>query len=55
MLVKKFAVTEQNNEKYVSIIQDGKIMKRPVVTGSDDGENVWILKGIDEGQQVLIQ
>lgn len=55
LLVKKFAVTEQNNDKYVSIVEDGKVMKRPVVTGSDDGEYVWILQGLDEGQQVLIQ
>lgn len=55
LLVKQFAVTEQNKEKYISIIEDGKIMKRPVITGGSDGNNVWILKGVNEGQQVLIQ
>jgi len=55
LLVKEFAVTTQNDEKYVSIVEDGKVLKRPVITGGSDGENVWILKGVDEGQQVLIQ
>lgn len=55
LLVKEFAVTTQNNQKYISIVDGDKVKKRPVVTGAGDGENVWILKGIEEGQQVLIQ
>lgn len=55
LLVKKFALTTQNNKNYISIIDGDKVMKRPVVAGADDGDYVWILKGVDEGQQVLIQ
>ncbi len=55
LLVKSFAVSTQNDKSYVSIVEGNKIMKRPVIVGADDGSYVWIVRGLEEGQQVLIQ
>lgn len=55
LLVKDFAVTTQNDMTYVSIVEGEKIKKRPVVVGAGDGSYVWIVRGLSEGQQVLIQ
>lgn len=55
LLVKEYAVSSQKEERYVSIIDEDRIMKRRVVTGGGNGDMVWVVKGLLEGQSVLIQ
>lgn len=55
LLVKNYAVSTQNDKKYVTIVDGEKLMKRPVIVGTDDGEYMWIVKGLEDGQNVLIQ
>lgn len=55
LLVKNFAVSNQNDVNYVSVVEGDKIMKRPVVVGAGDGTFIWIVRGLEAGQKVLIQ
>lgn len=55
LLVKDYAVTTQNDQTYITIVDGDKLKKRPVIVGADDGKYIWIVKGLEEGQKVLIQ
>ena len=55
-IAEKFSRTKANSgEKHVWINIDGKAALRPVKTGITDGVNVQILKGLDEGDSVIVK
>lgn len=55
LVVKSYAVTENKDQSYVSVLEDDKIKKRHVVTGGTCGGYTWILQGLEAGQSVTIQ
>jgi len=55
ILVPTMAVLDENGVKYVYVVENGKAKKIEVETGLDDGEMVEITKGIDEGQDIIVE
>lgn len=55
IVVDRDAVISKNNEEYVFVAEDGKAVKKPVVMGVDDGETVQILKGVEDGDMVIVK
>ncbi len=50
------AVIREGTNSYLKLKdEDGKIIKRAVVTGFSDGTNVEIIEGVDKGEIVLIE
>ncbi|HUV45029.1 MAG TPA: biotin/lipoyl-binding protein [Dehalococcoidales bacterium] len=54
LLVFNQAIQLQDGATYVEVIQDGEIYPRPVVTGLSDWQYTEIVKGLNEGEQVVI-
>ena len=54
LLVSNQAIQLQDGATYVEVIQDGEIYPRPVVTGLSDWQYTEIVKGLNEGEQVVI-
>jgi len=55
MAVKSEAIVLKNDKTIVYIVQDDKAVAKEVVTGLDSGVDIEILKGLDEGDQVIIK
>ncbi len=55
VLVSRKAVTTEDGKSYVRILEDGAVHKRYVVVGWDDlKSSVWIAKGVEPGQTLII-
>ncbi|MCI8341836.1 MAG: efflux RND transporter periplasmic adaptor subunit [Firmicutes bacterium] len=55
IVVARDAVISKNNEEYVFVVENGAAVKKNVVMGVDDGHSVQILKGIEEGELVIVK
>lgn len=55
IVVDRDAVITKNNEEYVFVAQDGVAVKRIVILGVDDGSQVQILKGVEEGDTIIVK
>ena len=55
VLVSRRAVTTEEGKSYVRVLEDGAIHKRYVVIGWDDlKSNIWIAKGVEPGQTLIL-
>ena len=52
--IPEIAVYEKNGEKFVKVFQNGDVSERRVETGISDGEYIEVLKGLEEGQTVVV-
>jgi HlyD family secretion protein len=48
------AINERDDQKYVLILENGKQKEISVITGITDGDDIEIISGLNEGQQVII-
>lgn len=48
------AVYERDNQKYVMVLENDEQKEIKVVTGVSDGDDVEIISGLNEGQQVIV-
>lgn len=54
-MVPSTAVLDENGVKVVYVADGGKAQKRQVEIGMDDGEMVEIKKGLDVGQDIIVE
>lgn len=54
IVVPSSAVKEEKGQKYVQVLVNGKEQSTPVKTGLTDDDNVEILSGLSEGDQVVL-
>jgi hypothetical protein len=54
MLLPRAAVVFEKGKPSIFIPEDGKARKKSIQTGFDDGKNIEILGGLEEGQTVLV-
>lgn len=54
LILDKDAVYEKQGKKYVTIIQNNKQTEREVQTGLEDDENVEIISGLNENENILV-
>lgn len=54
LLVPVGAVVEKDSKEYVEVLIDGKPVEREIVTGIRVDENVEIINGVEEGEQVIL-
>ena len=55
LLVPNRAVEMRGRNKYVRVVEGGRVRDAQVTTGLSDGENTEILDGLREGQQVVVR
>lgn len=55
LFIPEDAVYEENMKKYVDVLEDGKPVKREVVTGVSDNGLIEIKQGLEEGQKVILK
>ena len=55
LLVPSRAVEARGRNKYVRVLEDGRLRDVRVTTGLSDSENTEILEGLKEGQQVVVR
>ncbi|GAB6155593.1 efflux RND transporter periplasmic adaptor subunit [Desulfosporosinus burensis] len=55
MAVKSEGVVLKNEKTIVYVVEEGKAVAKEVVAGLDTGIDIEILKGVDEGDQVIIK
>lgn len=53
--IKSEAIVLKNEKTIVYVVQDDKAVGKEVVTGLDTGVDIEILKGLDQGDQVIIK
>lgn len=54
VLVPRAALVEDDGQRHVFVVADGKARKREVRLGLADGERVQVLEGLDAGDQVVV-
>ncbi len=54
LLVNKEAVRKEDGKNYVYILEDGAVHKRFVTVGLSGKTHTWILDGLHEGQEVIL-
>lgn len=54
LLIDKKAINKEEGKDYVYILEDGAVHKRFVTTGMSTKSVAWILDGLSEGQQVIV-
>lgn len=54
-LVPQRAVRDENGQKVVFLVRDGKIERRAIRVGSQRGDDVEVAAGIDAGDSVVVQ
>lgn len=54
LVVPSKAVSTVRGRSYIEVLENSEIVKKRVVTGSDDGINTVILEGLDEGALVVL-
>lgn len=52
--IPEFSVFEKDNKKFVKVLWDGKIAEAELETGISDGESVEVVKGLQEGQIIVV-
>ncbi len=54
LVVPRNTVLENSTEKYVYILEGNKAVKKVVETGIDDGENIEITNGVNDGDTIVV-
>lgn len=54
LTVPKRAITRENGQTFVYVLEDDIIQKKYVVTRSDSGANAWVQEGLSAGQTLII-
>lgn len=54
LVVPSKAVSTIRGRSYLEVLENGEIVKKRVEIGADDGVNLAVLSGIDEGAQVVV-
>jgi RND family efflux transporter MFP subunit len=52
--IPEFAVYEKNGKKFVEILEEKERKEIEIETGISDGESIEIIKGLNEGQTVIV-
>ena len=55
LVVPRNTVLENENEKYVYVVEDGKAVKKTVETGIDNGDKIEITKGVSFGESIVVK
>jgi len=55
VVVPRNTVLENESEKYVYVIEDGKAVKKVVETGIDNGDEIEITSGISFGENIIVK
>ena len=55
LLVPKNAVVNRSGQSIVYTVANGKAVGKVVTTGIDDGQNIEIVKGLDEGATIIVK
>lgn len=55
IVVPRNTVLENETEKYVFVIEDGKAVKKTVETGIDNGDQIEIISGVDFGENIIVK
>ncbi len=55
IVVPRSTVIENESEKYIYVVSDGKAIKKVVVTGVDNGESIEILQGAEMGDNIIVK
>lgn len=55
LLIPRYAVVLEGGEKAIFIVQGNQAIRKPVVTGIEQGQYVEILEGVSEGDQVIVK
>ncbi len=54
IIIPKDAVTEQDGEYYVTVLrEDGTLIQTEFIPGGSNGDSLWVLRGLDEGTQIV--
>lgn len=54
LVIPKRAVTVQNNEYYVTVMQeDGSLLQTEFIPGGSNVDEYWVLRGLSEGTQIV--
>ena len=54
LLVDKDAVQKEEGKYFVYLLEDGVVHKRYVSLGLENKKSVWILDGLSEGQELIL-
>lgn len=54
-VIPKVALLEEGGEKFVFTVQDGRALRKRVVAGFEKNEEIEILEGLSEGEQIVIR
>ncbi|MBC7325734.1 MAG: efflux RND transporter periplasmic adaptor subunit, partial [Moorella sp. (in: Bacteria)] len=55
LLVPKNAVITRSGQQVVYTVVDGRAVGRVVSTGIDDGDSIAIVKGLEEGENIIVK
>lgn len=48
-------VKNDNDMKYVFIMDDGGVIRKQYITGRDNGSEMWVYSGLAEGQRIVVE
>ncbi len=54
ILAPRFAVYKKGSLFYVKVRENGEIIEREIKTGISDGENMEIIEGVREGEEIIV-
>jgi len=54
LVVPSKSVSSVRGRSYLDVVENGEVVKKRVETGADDGINLVVLSGIEEGAQVVV-
>lgn len=54
LLIDRKAVNNEEKKSYVYILEDDMIQKRYIVSGLSNKDTVWVVDGLSEGQNVIV-
>ena len=54
LVVPSKSVSTVRSRSYIEVLENGEIVKKRVEIGADDGVNLVVLSGVDEGAQVVV-
>lgn len=55
IVVDRKAVMDEDGEKVVYVVQDGKSVKKPVIVGMENGDFIEIKEGLEENEEVIVK
>lgn len=53
-VVPRNTILENETDKYVYVIENGKAVKKVVETGIDNGESIQIISGVNSGDKIVV-